>query len=292
MCGIFGWIKPKIKSDTDLDLREALIKGLVQTQTRGTDATGIYTTDHGIIKTATKAADFVVDHVPDNISECRFVIGHCRAATMGDSKLEKNAHPFESKNWILVHNGVVRMKSIKGYKYSSDVDSEVLLSHIETNGVTKGIRTIDGSAALVLYNKKTNKLLFWTDSSRPLAIAYYHGIIFFASTKSIIRNTLKIKNDLGIFPKISFATIYEYELLEFDLTKNVFIRKAEIEPAPKYEFEEAFQQVISDDNYDSPIPPTRAIITKGVTYGNYDMANSLSRPPLQKGCWVSNRPKG
>lgn len=290
MCGIFGWIKPKSNSVTDINLRDALINGLIQTQSRGQDATGFYTLKNGVVKKATKATEFVKNNIPNDVANNRFVIGHCRAATQGSSDLDKNAHPFESKTCVLVHNGIVRMNAIAGYKYTSDVDSEVLLSHIETNGITKGIRAIDGNAAIVVYNKKTNKIYFWTDSSRPLAIAYYHDIIFFASTKAIIRNALKIKNDLGIFPKVSFATVFEYELLEFDLLKGTFTRKAEIEPKPKFKYDtsSAFEQIAYSEPcepYDTPIitPPPRTIIAKGPTYGN-------SRPPLQKGCWVSNKP--
>jgi asparagine synthetase B (glutamine-hydrolysing) len=287
MCGIFGWIKPKIDSKTDLNLRDSLIKGLIQTQTRGTDATGLYTTNHGVIKAATKASDFVKDNIPTNLSNCRFVIGHCRAASVGDAKKDKNAHPFESKSWILVHNGHADVKLVPGYIYTSECDSELLLAQIEINGITKVLKSFSGTAAIVLFNKKTNKLYFWTDSTKPFALAYYHGIIFFASTKSIIRNTLKIKHDLNIFPKISFATIYEFELLEFDMAKGTFLRKAEIEPRPKYI--DDFKEIMSTDSVPSfdfvPAEPIRNIITKNATYANY------KRPPLKKGCWVSNGPR-
>lgn len=292
MCGIFGWIKPKTNTTTDINLRDALVNGLIQTQSRGQDATGFYSPHHGIIKEASKATDFVKENIPHNIAKDRFVIGHCRAATQGDSTADENAHPFESKSWILVHNGIVRMKEIPGYKYTSDVDSERLLSHIEANGITKGIRAIDGNAAIVVFNKKTNKMYFWTDSTRPLAIAYYHGIIFFASTKAIIRNALKIKNELGIFPKVSFAIVFEHELLEFDLAKGIFTRKSEIEPKPKYDTVQAFEQIAyENEQFVPPTLPSKGIVTKAPTYRNpTSVGITYQRPPLQKGCWVSNKP--
>lgn len=231
MCGIFGWIKPN-NAETDLDLTRILRKGLIETQTRGIDATGYYTLGTGIIKQSVSATQFVNKGYVLDVSNEKFVIGHCRMASSNSKeeiKEHKNAHPFESKNWILVHNGVVHMDEIKDYNYTSNVDSEVILAHIEKNGLRKTLASIKGSATLVLYSKPQKKLYFWTDGMRSLSISYYHNIVIYASTKKIIQKTLGVKNDLGLFPKISFATIHENELIEYDVTKSKFIRKGIIE---------------------------------------------------------------
>jgi hypothetical protein len=234
------------------------VKGLLQTQSRGEDATGYYSLGTGIVKDSIPAKDFINKNMVKNVDDENFVIGHCRAASgnsIANIKDPKNAHPFESKNWILVHNGIVNMDPIKNYPYTSNVDSESILAYIEKTSLKNAISSIKGSAALVLYAKHQKKLYFWTDGNRPLSLAFYHNVIFFASTKVIMKKALEVKNDYGIFPKISYATLYEFELLEFDLAKNKFTRKGIIEPkkdVPKDEDddddEDGFSSFYSDPN--------------------------------------------
>jgi len=265
MCGIFGWIKPTIKTETNLDLVKIFEKGLIETQIRGTDATGYYAPNLGIVKEAITATEFVKrGRVIAELANERFVLGHDRAAssnTTPESRTKDiNAHPFESKDWIIIHNGTVRMPKIANYKYTSeDVDSEVILSYIQRQGIKNAIKNMNGSATIVLYNKTIKKIYFWTDDNRPLAIGYCHNMIFFASTKSLLKKALDIKSDFGLFPQVSFGTIYEFELLEFDLAKNKFIRKGEIKP--------------KEDDVDWAAAPTKVVSTKVTS--------------LQRGCTVN-----
>lgn len=236
MCGIFGWIKPTGKTTTDIDLTEIMRKGLLenQNQDRGEDATGIYAPRCGVIKDALPADEWV-KNIPD-ISNERFAIGHVRKASakfgLQNREDPRNAQPYESKNWVLIHNGTVGIPRIKGYDYTSDTDSEAILAFTEHQGINTAIRNIDAGSTVVLYDKSKRKLYFWTDGGRPLAIAYYKDMIFFASTKSILRKTLQAKSILQIFSEINFATLYINELLEFDLNNNRFIRRDEIEYKP------------------------------------------------------------
>lgn len=235
MCGIFGWIKPSARFETDLDLSRIFRDGLIQTQSRGEDATGFYTVGTGIIKTTQKAEDFVASgNVPD-ISNERFVFGHCRQASkkyqndpsnLGDPV---NAQPYESANWIMIHNGTVDIPSLKGYKYSGKTDSEVIISYVEKTGLRNALASIDGSATVVLYDKKNQKIYFWTNGERPLVITYYQGMIYFASTRKILRQTLYYEDIMGIFPVPNFAVVYEMEPIVFDLKRNRFSRQLIIE---------------------------------------------------------------
>jgi len=288
MCGIFGWIKPK-GSETDLDLTKCFVKGLLQTQSRGEDATGYYSLGTGTVKESIPAKDFINKNLVANIDEESFVIGHCRAASgnsIANLKDSKNAHPFESKNWILVHNGIVNMDPIKNYPYTSNVDSESILAYIERTSLKNAISSIKGSAALVLYAKHQKKLYFWTDGNRPLSLAFYHNVIFFASTKSIIKKALDVKNDFGIFPKISYATLYENELLEFDVVKNKFNRKGIIEP--KKDIKEDDDTI--EDDFPTTWPGTTTNIGKFSTATRFVNGQQVSLPlgvvkgSLPKGC--------
>ena len=233
MCGIFGWIKPAASTETSLNLVDILKEGLVNTQERGKDATGFYTPGTGIVKDSIMADEFVEGNIPNSIANERFVIGHCRQASakygVDNITNPNNAQPFESENWILIHNGTINTPRIKSYKYTSDVDSEVIISYAEKTSLKNALASIDGSAAVVLYNKLEKKIYFWTNGERPLVVAYYKGIIFFASTKKILSLTLKYEKFLGIFPDVSYANVFDNQPLVYDLKKNRFTRQAIIE---------------------------------------------------------------
>jgi len=239
MCGIFGWIKPTGRTQTDLDLAEIFRKGLIETQVRGEDATGFYAPKLGVHKDVGSAEEWVDENVPDSIANERFVLGHCRqASTKYQKDLEHmsnpaNAQPLEGKRYVVIHNGTIGTPKIKKYKYTSEVDSETIVAYAETTSIKNALSAINGSATVIIYDKKTRKLFFWTNGERPLAICYYKNIIFFASTRTILRKTLNPTTQFQIFDDISFAVLYEYELLEYDLNNNRFIRREEIEPKKK-----------------------------------------------------------
>jgi glucosamine 6-phosphate synthetase-like amidotransferase/phosphosugar isomerase protein len=236
MCGIFGWIKSTANIETEIDLVEIFKNGLIESQERGEDATGFYTPGTGIIKDSICADEFV-ELIPDSIAKERFVLGHVRMASKkyGTDNITnpKNAQPFESDNWVLIHNGSIDTPKLKKYPYTSDVDSEVIVSYAEKTSLKNALASIDGAAAVVLYNKSEKKIYFWTNGERPLVLAYYKGIIFFASTKKIMRKALKFNHIFNIFPDINYATVYEYEPIVFDLKKNRFSRQALIEKKVK-----------------------------------------------------------
>jgi glucosamine 6-phosphate synthetase-like amidotransferase/phosphosugar isomerase protein len=236
MCGIFGWIKPTATIETELNLVEIFKEGLIQSQERGEDATGFYTPGTGIVKDAINADEFA-ELIPESIAKERFVLGHVRMASKkyGPENITnpKNAQPFESNDWVLIHNGSIDTPKLKNYPYTSDVDSEIILSYAEKTNLKNSLSSIDGAAAVVLYNKREKKIYFWTNGERPLVIAYYKGIIFFASTKKILKKVLKYSHTYNIFPDVSYATVYEFEPIVFDLKKNRFSRHELIEKKVK-----------------------------------------------------------
>lgn len=81
MCGIFGFIKPTARMETEIDLNAIFKAGLMFTQSRGEDATGYYSIGTGVVKTVDKADDFVAAGKVVDISYERFVLGHCRKAS-------------------------------------------------------------------------------------------------------------------------------------------------------------------------------------------------------------------
>ena len=273
MCGLFGWIRPGAKTTTSLDLAEIFREGMVQSQIRGEDATGFYTPKLGIVKETISPDEFVNDLVPDSIADERFILGHCRKASAKFRKdvlniqNPKNAQPFESSNWILTHNGTIDTPKIKGYNYTSNTDSEVIIAYAEKTSITNALSSIDGSATVVLYDKKNHRITFWTNGQRPLAMTFYKGIIFYASTKSILRDTLEPKMNYQIFPEISYAVIYECEPLTYDLKRNRFSRQKLIKPKPAAKAKSNIIRRYNNNTaqFDSPFFTERRTLQKGCT---------------------------
>jgi glucosamine--fructose-6-phosphate aminotransferase (isomerizing) len=133
MCGIVGYIGPR-------EAYPVLINGLKRLEYRGYDSAGValMNGDLNVYKIKGKVKDletFISNkNVHGNIG-----IGHTRWATHGEPN-DVNAHPHlsESRNFAIIHNGIIEnYASIKkelisrGYSFSSDTDTEVLVQLID-----------------------------------------------------------------------------------------------------------------------------------------------------------------
>lgn len=169
MCGIVGAIGNNIDQTFLLDI-------FLATEPRGKEATGFWTPKHGVVKGADPAAKFLVEHREDYnkaVAESNVFIGHCRLATHGEPSYNENNHPIESKNWVLVHNGVVGITDIEDYPYVSDTDTENILAYIEEYGLEKALSFISHGASLIMVPKgEENTLFLWKTSSADMLLAY------------------------------------------------------------------------------------------------------------------------
>lgn len=219
MCGIFGWVKPKSTSGQGLNLDRITRAGMLETIPRGRDATGFYTPGYGIVKDAVIASDFPI---PTAVKHERLFIGHCRAGSIGSNTNPLNAHPFECGDFIIVHNGTIRdIKPLPEYEYEGDTDSEILASYIHKHGVKVGIEKSSAMGALVIYDAGTNRLYFWSSDVRPMEICRYKGMIFFGSTRAVLRSALKIDKIMGLFDDANWYKCGGRELLCFDMRNGL-----------------------------------------------------------------------
>ena len=171
MCGIVGVLQYESKVSKEVRHRALKIlfsDAMLNTETRGEDATGIYQVhtdgDWAMAKKGVKASEWLfsndtkddpasysdfMDSWLDHPQELTALVGHCRKATVGSKGLDNDDnHPFavqlDEKNAILgIHNGTLHnherifSKLPKFLKRQGKVDSEAifhLMFHLTERG--------------------------------------------------------------------------------------------------------------------------------------------------------------
>lgn len=147
-------------------------------ETKGGDACG-FTNGKKTIKAAVKSYDYVhritkQEDFPTLV--CDF-IGHTRYATIGNSKLDKNAHPFRKDHYVGVHNGsIYNHEDISELVNSeSEVDSEILYEAIAKFGLKKTLPLLQGILALAYYDLR-NRCIYLYRNNKPLHIGYKYTV--------------------------------------------------------------------------------------------------------------------
>lgn len=198
MCGIVGYIGHR-------DAYPVILKGLQRLEYRGYDSAGIALYDGSEIKlskTKGKVADLEAK-VSKQINPIgNLGIGHTRWATHGVPN-DFNSHPHfsNSGDLVIIHNGIIenygalKKELIKrGYKFSSDTDTEVLVNLIEDiqknnnlklgKAVQVALNQVVGAYAIAVFDiKKPNEIVVARLGS-PLAIGVGENEFFIASDAS------------------------------------------------------------------------------------------------------------
>lgn len=198
MCGIVGYIGPK-------EAFPIIIKGLKRLEYRGYDSAGIalLNGEMTVYKKAGKVAD-LEKKVGDGKTSANIGIGHTRWATHGEPN-DRNAHPHlsQSGQLAIIHNGIIEnYASIKeelkkrGYSFSSDTDTEVLVNLIEEvqkqenttldDAVRIALNQVVGAYAIVVLNVNNPNQLVAARKGSPLVIGIGENEFFVASDASPI----------------------------------------------------------------------------------------------------------
>jgi glucosamine--fructose-6-phosphate aminotransferase (isomerizing) len=198
MCGIVGYIGSR-------DAYPVLIKGLKRLEYRGYDSAGValLNGDIKLYKKKGKVAD-LEEAIVGKSTKGSLGIGHTRWATHGEPS-DRNAHPHLSNDGSLamIHNGIIenfaQLKTDllkKGYKFSSDTDTEVLLNFIadikNNNNCTVeealriALKRIVGAYCILLIDKNDSETLYAARKGSPLVIGIGKNEHFLASDASPI----------------------------------------------------------------------------------------------------------
>lgn len=198
MCGIVGYIGER-------DAYPIILKGLQRLEYRGYDSAGIALydgNDVNLCKTKGKVSDLKEKFEDTTSTSGKLGIGHTRWATHGVPN-DVNSHPHysNSENLVIIHNGIIEnydslKKELKkrGYIFTSDTDTEVLVNLIEDVMVHEGVKlgkavqialnqTVGAYAITVFDKRKPNELVVARLGS-PLAIGIGDNEFFIASDAS------------------------------------------------------------------------------------------------------------
>ena len=193
MCGIIAYVGEK-------QAYPILIKGLQRLEYRGYDSAGlaILNGDLNVFKTKGKVSD-LKDFVKDKNVKGTIGIAHTRWATHGEPN-NINAHPHYSysKNFAIIHNGIIENYALlkeelikRGYKFTSDTDSEVLIYLIEDILINENVKIgeavrialnqVIGAYAIVVISKNEPDVLIAARKGSPLVIGIGKDDFYVAS---------------------------------------------------------------------------------------------------------------
>lgn len=243
MCGIVAYIGHR-------EAYPVILKGLKRLEYRGYDSSGVALLNSGlkVYKKKGKVAELENSLVGKDV-HATIGIGHTRWATHGEPS-DRNAHPHTSANGKLamIHNGIIENYSQlktelqkKGYHFSSDTDTEVLLKFIEDiqqnnncsleEAIRIALRRVTGAYVIVVIDQDNPDTLIAARKGSPLVIGVGKGEHFLASDASPIIEYTK---------EVVYVNDYELAIIRPDelILKNLgneritpFIQKLDIELA-------------------------------------------------------------
>lgn len=182
MCGIVGYTGPR-------EAYPIIITGLKRLEYRGYDSTGVALQNGGlkVYKKKGKVAELEESILGKDL-HAHVGIGHTRWATHGEPS-DRNAHPHRSSSGKLamIHNGIIENYSQlkkeltnKGYTFTSETDTEVLLNFIEEiqknnqcdleEAVRVALKRVTGAYVILLLDEDKPDTIIAARKGSPLVI--------------------------------------------------------------------------------------------------------------------------
>ncbi len=244
MCGIVGYTGTR-------QAYPIIIKGLKRLEYRGYDSTGVALQNGSGLKVYKKKGR--VAELEENIVgqdlHAHVGIGHTRWATHGEPS-DRNAHPHQSASGKLamIHNGIIENYSQlkqelvnKGYSFTSDTDTEVLLNFIEEirnnnqcdleEAVRVALKRVTGAYVILLLDADKPDTIIAARKGSPLVIGIGKGEHFLGSDASPMLEYTK---------EVVYVNDYELAIIRPDelILKNLgnekltpYVQKLDIELA-------------------------------------------------------------
>lgn len=196
MCGIVGYTGPR-------EAYPIIITGLKRLEYRGYDSTGVALLNGGlkVYKKKGRVSELEESIIGKDLHS-HTGIGHTRWATHGEPS-DRNAHPHSSASGQLamIHNGIIenyaqlkKELQSKGYTFTSDTDTEVLLNFIEEikknnqcsleEAVRVALKRVTGAYVILLMDEANPDTIIAARKGSPLVIGVGKGEHFLGSDAS------------------------------------------------------------------------------------------------------------
>jgi len=259
MCGIIGIASNK-------SVAPNIIQSLKKLEYRGYDSAGIATITNNFIdeKKCTGRVDNLEKILFKNPSKGILGIGHVRWATHGIPS-QANAHPHSSDDVSVVHNGIIENSNdlkknleIKGYKFKSQTDTEVITFLLTDflkdfdliNAIHKTLEKLNGSFALGIIFKKYNNIVVGARRGSPLAVGYgpdenYLGSDSYALKSMTNKITYLDDGDVCILTK---DKIEFYNSKNKKINKEILTLSNEKYSAEKGDYKDFMSKEINEQN--------------------------------------------
>ncbi|MCF6190520.1 MAG: glutamine--fructose-6-phosphate transaminase (isomerizing) [Cocleimonas sp.] len=221
MCGIVGAIAQR-------PVTEILLEGLRRLEYRGYDSAGVALLDEDSKLQRVRSLGRVAELEKKLEQSPQYgVVGisHTRWATHGEPA-ERNAHPHLSNNRVaVVHNGIIenyqelrKALTAKGYEFTSETDTEVIVHLIESNlvdgvslldAVKQSISQLTGAFALGVISTEEPDVLIGARLGSPLVIGVGLGENFLGSDVQAI---LPVTSKFIFLENGDVATIQRHQI--------------------------------------------------------------------------------
>jgi len=224
MCGIIGLINFNGITKNQKKTFEWMF---ALCQSRGNDAFGYYSYPKKFLyKQKGEVYEFIKKNELTNVFRQKIVLGHTRQTTQGTETINHNNHPFETRDFVLAHNGCIYDSD--NFEFETDIkkkskietDSIVIIKSIQEqyekeNDIIKAIKNttkkLNGSFACWLLFKKTGSLYLFRYNN-PIEIAYDRNQDYyvFASENDFYEKIIKekMKHTLG-YGNIESKKVYK-----------------------------------------------------------------------------------
>jgi len=222
MCGIGALISLRKKKQKE-EIITSIQNLMLALEERGTHASGlaaIYPDAEKIIKEPVQASEFVEGKkfydFMDKYFDARVFLVHARQATVGCPKLNQNNHPLISKNFLVIHNGVIagsleelfNLFEIKGIDTSVQTDSYLINKAAELCGARAALKF--EQSAYMLYDRNAKELYIvrneaYQGASHPLFAGYCKKkeMLVIATTEEAIKRAFSKTNLLFNLIKVN-----------------------------------------------------------------------------------------